>query len=500
MYPILQSINLRKIVTIFLSILAVFGIWYIVTHGRLVLPGITNETVAMYSQLSQGANKPTATTASESNFIASGLYSVSVSDKDGNRSISTIDVPRFLFSASAKPATKPTKVSTIARNSLPNIIETQAGLSSYEGTAFRLLDPSNITNDNLKDFELSSLPNFVESKQIDKQTLVGYEVSEAGIQPVRHSVPNDTDIYYPLISDAKPEDIGIQVTGQTFSIFNKKDSVVYIYDQASTNTITLSVKNAGKVSRNEGIPVFSATNKFIAVSIGPDYVASNDTADDLEGGGHDIAIFDITTKKKIHTIKVSSAPVLSAALSPNGKYIAVSTDTQTAIYDIASGKYTFSIPHSVEQFQWYSDDKFVFITRTEGVFSGSAATRSAQSVIPYSQVRPTSMSYVENNELYFTGYSEAISNAEFPDAYKAQLAESADNNSIAGVRHFPEQGRGYYVDYLNGTVTVQLTRYDSGEGGVVDESVKSDAIAYITKHLPGYDTNNIRYVYVDLVF
>lgn len=477
-------------------------VWYLLTHGRLNIPSASKESVATYVRLEDGVAKTPEGTEQSGNIVPTGTYSVSIKDKDGNRIITNADVARLLMETTVDVKPTPRHITTIARNSLSDLIYTSRGLSSYEGASFRQLDPSNITNDSLKDFELPTYPDFIEKQQVNRSILVGFENASNGVQPLRYDAISGKVDFYPLLSDVDPKKVYLNQTGNTFALFDKGSGNIVAYDISSSHTTSISLDNIDKVSENEGRPVFSVTSKRLAILIGPDFVASNDNDMELIEGDHTVKIFDTSSKKIVKSLPLSSASVRDISLSSNGTYIAITTSTQTGIYNVKKGKLIFSVPHSVEDFRWLNDDKFIFTSTSEGIFSGSMKDQSAQTLVSYKDVRPTSISFLEGEELYFTGFNGTIPNADYPDAYKVSLSAAANKADFTSLRDFPHSGRGFYTDQLNGVVIVQLTRYTDEEGNSLglDAEAKARAVSYVRSKLPDYPVGEIKYVYVNLAF
>ncbi len=493
-----NSVNLRRIVLVALVAMAALFVWYLLTHGRLITPSAGESTPVSYSRLQDSLNRAPGITASESTITPTGVYSVSTGDTDGNRYIRNITVGRLLQPTAAQGTVKPNRLSTLGRNALSQITQSARGLSTYEGSVFRLIEPSNITNENFKEFELAALPEFVDHIQLDHQTLVGFEETNGGVQPIRYNTVSQSVTIYPIISEVSQNNVTLLEAGERFALFNQSDSMLSIYGPAS-EVVDVSIGAADNITRNNGVPVISLSSNRLAVITGPDFVSSNDTADDLEGGDWTVSVIDISSKKILNKLTFK-APVTKVSLSPSGSRLAVTTDSQTGFFDANSSEHLFAIPHAIDDLRWANDERFIFSTALEGIFSGSLAKKTAATLVSYQDVRPTALGFIQDGQLFFTGYSESIANAEYPDSYAVSLTDKATKADLNAVRAFPHQGRGFYTDFLSGTATVQLTRYISDGSVSIDESARKAAIDYITRKVADYPREKIRFTYVDLTF
>lgn len=492
--------NLRRLVIMFIILIVALLGWYLLTHGRLTISSASKNSIAVFTRLEDGVSRNPKSTDQAQNIVQSGTYSVSVKDRDGNRLIKNVKVGRVLMETSLNNKPTPYRISTIARNSLSDLVYTSRGLSSHEGGSFRQLDPTNITNDDLKDFNQAAYPNFIDTYQTGRSEIVGFIRTEDGIQPLRYNTINEQSVFYPLLSGVDPDDIHLEGNSAVFSLFNTRSGVVTIYGTARDDVTTVSLNNPDEISENNGQPVFSATSGVLATSIGPDFAATNDNKQELSNGDHTVRIFNIETKKAVRSFSFPSATILQISISPDNTYIAIRTNNQVGVYSLKTGSLLFSVPHSIEDFRWVDDEHYIFNSTEEGIFFGSVKDRMAQTLVSYDDVRPTSISYIQDGWLYFTGFNGTIPNADYPDAYRVDLSESATKNNLAGLRDFPHSGSGFYIDQLNGIVVVQLTRYTSGGEVSFDTDAKRRAESYVRSKLPDYSTADIRYVYVDLDF
>lgn len=500
MFKYTVSYNLRRIIVVVLVFIALLLVWYALTHGRLVAPSASQTTPVYFSKFSDKLRNTPTVSDNVSNIITSGTYSVSVSATDGNRIVTSANVGRVLSETRVDQKPQSNFITTLGRNSLSNIAMNKQGVVSYEDGTFRKIDASNITNENFNEFPAPSFPDFVDMQQLNSHTVVGFEYTGRGVQPVRYDTVTGQTTFYPLIPELRPEEAIVGDDTNTFVIFDKKHFTLHNHDVTSQNVTTISLTSIDDIAENDGRPVFSLANNSLAVVTGPDFVSSNDAAEELEGGDYTVRVFDVSSKKTTRELKFGDMPVLSTTLSPGGKSIAISTVMQTGIFNIETGDIQFIIPHAIEQFQWVDDNRYIFMSREEGIFSGSLTNEEAKTLFSYDDIRPTTIGFITEDELYFTGYSQAIPNAEYPDAYKVSLTKPATDATINGIRNFPHQGEGFYVDYLGGTVTVQLTRYISGGAPEVDETARKRAILYVRSALKNYPGEKIRYTYVDLVF
>jgi hypothetical protein len=489
-------ISLRRVVTAFIILTVGLFVWYVGTHGRLTSDYVSQGSPLSYTNLSSGLRTDVGLSSSRSTVLPSGTYSVSVSGNNGSRVVEIVTVPRFLFSVAINTRPVGRQVDTIARNSLTDIIQTEKGLSSFEGASFRPLNPSNITNENLEDFEDGNLPEFMESIQIDDRTIVGFTQSQGGVQPVRYDTVSRSVIYYPLINRANPTDVGLGRTGEEFWIFDKKTSELSTYSSSSNDATVISLKNTDKVATVDGRPLISISGNALAVLTGPDFVSSNDSDAELTDGEYSIHLLDVATKRIQRTIEFDDTPVVTVAISTDERWLAASTPSQVGVFDIRTGRLVFAIPHAMNEIRWIDDNRFIASTQQDGVLLADMRTKTSTSIVSYSDIRPTSISFIKDDVLYFTGYSSRIDNAEYPDAYVADLIHEESPSSLAGLEGFPHQDEAFYVDYLSGIATVRLVRY----GSEADEKNRERAENYIRSKLPGIRDEKIRFVYIDFNF
>jgi hypothetical protein len=196
----------------------------------------------------------------------------------------------------------------------------------------------------------------------------------------------------------------------------------------------------------------------MAVTSGPSISTSNDDEADFDKSDHVVRLLNTDTKKEERSFSFPNGNVSDISLSPDSSRIAIQTLGSTGIYSVSTGEIEFTIPYPVNEFIWSTNSDFVFITRSNGLFTGSVDSKEAKTIVSYNDVRPTDISFIEGSVIYFTGYTGTIDNAKNPDSYRVDTSKNRSDTETAALRKFPYQGQGFYVDYLNNVVTIQTIK------------------------------------------
>lgn len=492
----IASLKLRKIIIGVLVVILFIVAWFFSTHGFIVVESLKNGEIISYSQTEEKLITNLFSSDKNRTFVSAGDYMVQVPSQDGGIYIKKISVPGFLSSITvSKPASLP-KTDVIGRQTLVNLATKGGGVVSYSSDSHVLqVDSTNITGSLEKQYIDQQLSLFEQQVQISSSVIAGVIKVETGYQPVAYNLTTGDISYFPFI-ESTDKSVTISASQTAFTSFNKKVSTVTVYNpDKPDNTRTIVLESSQHVTNQNGTPIYSYENNVIATLTGDDFINRGDG--ESKTSNHSLLLLNISTKKQLKSIDLGDTPITNISLSQDTKHLYIQSQQSAIILNTSTGEQELALPFAINQFKWIDSNQFVFLAGQQGVFVGDISSKSAQTLIPYSIARPTSLSFVDKGSVYFTAYTAKTNGVDNPDAYRTVVSKPATDLSQKVLKTFPHQGDGYYVDYINGEITIQLTRYNSSvSSSYTDTAAEKRALEYVNG-IFGNTKPPISYVYVD---
>jgi len=492
--------KLVRIVVISVSVIIfVILAWFIYSHGFISIKNTSDISKVSYARLSNNLSSTSTSLPVTGGLVPSGDYTLIVTKKSGEISLTRVVVPHFFLSAPQITSQVSPLVRALARKGTVSVAMKNTSLVGYgmDGNV-RALNPTNITGDvegGTFDANLSSL---TKSVQIDSSSIGGLLQTKTEIQPVIYNIDSSRVLYFPPLS-SPIESLFTNVTSEGFSVYDIKsgDITVYTSSVQTEPTAIFNVKTSENISKFNNQPTYSYENNTIALLLGRDVLSGGDGKEMTGSLKQTITVHSLDNKTR-NIINLGEGGATNIALSPNAKYVFVQNSQSGVIYDTWTGRVRFTIPYSINQFVWSNNNvDFVFTASRSGIFKGSTRTNSAINIIPYSVVRPTNISFIKNGVVYFSGYTVKTDGNSQPDVYKSELSEVSNIDSSSALSNFPHQGNNFYVDCLDNTITIQLTRYITDSSVVDDARAQKEADAYIKSKIKNLSSYKVNYSYIN---
>lgn len=521
MYKIGSLLTRRRIIVLTVCLVVLFLVWFIAFHGFLQAKNHAEDRSIytygfdsnLYPTEPSGAKSPVLTT--------SGSHLVQTPMKSGGIYLTESTAPHFLGTNIIDTPDFEASTTAMGRRTAPNLAMSKNGLVSWtsRGEVFKVntKDPTvSIEQQAPLSFpNFSRVSGFKDLTQLSKSTVVGIrQLGDNRQVPIVYNFLNDKFVSFPTIS-ATASDLSLRTEPNGFSIYDKKSKRVSFYNATSGDFVTKNVNQGNDIAIFNGRPVYSfnGVNDRLILATGPkiDSVEFTDEHDHTDEDSHTetkpestvnhvtIRVFDTKTDKLLATRNLSNAPIKSIVASPDGKYIVVTTSTSMSFYTTNNLSQLFTLPYTAAgQGFWTKDGSFVFSSGTSGIIKASPKDKIALSILPYRLVRPSVLSFVDENNIYTTAYSSVNDYNKQPDAFRVSLTENTSSRDRKIFRAFPHQGEGFYVDRLNGVPTVQLSRYITSRGAQLSGSAKQDALEYVKSVIGNNEKVNFTYITTDL--
>lgn len=478
---------------ILLAVVGVFG--YIATHGRLDISKTSSETVVVSRYSESLSNTPEYKTGS-SHILSSGEYSIATSLVDDGLFVQQVDIPHFLQSFSAQNNSRSSKTSVLARNSNENIAIINGKVVSYDSTGnIRTPVPNNITNQAYSKSFDRSFPDFEYFKQISSSTVAGFVSSSTGQQPAIYDLSTSSVTFFPLIKSSGRY-VSLSPDYGVFSALDTKKRELHTYNTKSGTESIFKLGGELSISSIGSRALFSSVGKHVAVVGGRSFEDTNDARKSIDGGDQVVYVFDTATNTRVFKKSFGSTVITGIVLSKSSDKIAIQTLSQTAVYSVSSGDLLYTLPFPTSQLLWIDGSRFIAQTPENSIFIADGAAKTAKTLVPYSSVRPSKISFIDNGLVYFTGFSESIPGVAGSDIYSSEFDSEATQRSTNALTKFPYQGEGFYVDVLNNTPIVQLTRYRGLGKTIVDNTAKQAASSHVRENLGADAVGDIVYTYI----
>jgi hypothetical protein len=486
----------KQVIGGIITLVVLFIVWFIYSHGYVVnSPKVENSKVTYYS-IDKNLKRMSIDSGSTKERLSSGEYFVKRPGSIDGFSVQSVSVPHWLQTVELKQAENGYKTDTLSRNSLVNVASKDNKIISYINDTYRTADKTNITNEAGIEGTLANYLELISSVQIDKFRIGGIMETGNGYQPVIYNIDKGTTKTFPLMNDFS--ETGLVAVPDGFGYYDTEKNSISIYTESFAQEISLKSYD---ISHKLGKAMFSYANNKLAIVTGLNLISSgDDEPEDTDTTKQEVITLNTKTQKKLRKFSFGDTLISGVSLSPNGANISIQAPESTAIFSVEDGKRAVSIPYHTVESLWVTSEKIAINTNNDGILLSSVADKSTETIIPYSVIRPTKLSFADKDKLYFTGYNASIRGKANLDLYRSNLNEKiSSKQDIANLKSFPHQANDYYIDILDDTITIQRTRYISGSNSSVSESALTSAKKY-AKSVLGEDIKNHRYnlTYVDL--
>jgi hypothetical protein len=491
----------RKIIRLGLTVLGVslvlFIAWYIYDHGFISIKTSDTLQERRYARVDTKLSTTTNSFSGTSTLARSGNYSLITRDKAGYTTLQEIVVPHFLKTTEVPSKTIKPQITPLARQSPVDVSMAGSTLVGYTNSgSIQPLLPSNITGDISGISQAPDFPSILQQVQVSPSIIGGIVESNGGVQPFFYDFTSSKSTYLPPV-EKRERDISLKPFNGGFTLYSTGSKSITVYTPDSPTPQLVEVKNNKPISKYNGGPIYSYEKNTVAFVTGKDVIDGSDEADPIGDNNHEIVIQK--SGKASTSIRTGNSLITKIALSPDSRYIFTQNAQSASIYDTKTKQVSFRIPIPVTQFIWKDSDTFTFITNEAGIFSGQVSKKTARNLVPYSTVRPTKISFISGDDVYFSGYTTKTDGNAQPDIYRASLSLTASSDELSALQNFPYQGNGFYVDRLGSTITVQLTHYLTDEGENTDDPVaKAAAETYIRSKIKDMNKYTIGYTYIDV--
>lgn len=470
--------------------------YYVYSHGRIDASQSKPQEITLVKQ-SSGLDTIPEFKSGSSHLLSSGTYSIAAPIRDGGLVVQQLTVPHFLQSVSVQNTGYSSYTKTVARNANENIAVVNGSVQSFDiGGNFRKPITNNISNDSYTRSVDQSFPDFEYFRQLSKDMVAGFVVSSNGQQPAVYNLSKKSVTYFPLI-ESRGRYVSISPDYGTFSALDSRQRELHMYDIRTGSEQLFKLGGELEISSIGSRALFSSRGDNVAIVGGRSFEDTNDANRSIDGGDQVVYVFDSSSGIELFSKSFGSTVVTGVVLSPSGNMITIQGLDQTGVYDVDSGDLLFSLPFASNSIYWFEDTQFIAQTPENGLFQVNSSGKSAKTITPYTSVRPSKVSFIEDGSIYFTGFAQSIRGVANANIYTSDLSKDSSNQNSNTLTKFPYQGEGCYVDVLDDTPVVQLTRYKSPGSVIIDQRAKQDAISYVRENLGDDVAKRIIYTYID---
>lgn len=503
MYKPQKFMTLKKISITVVALMLGYGLYFVYSHGFVAIQDYTKGKDVASLEYSSGLSKSPSFTNGSPLFLSNSTYAVSSKASDGNVTTSEVQVPSFLQTASTPKRIAAKHIDTVSRYSLQQPIQEASGrVSSTDITSVRQSDDKALSSDFFNERRIDIMDSYESSVAFNASIICGTQLINDQTELSCYDNKTISKIVFPAIQNKRAVSL-ISNTG-SFVVYDSNKNDIFINNPTSKKQERVSLADGVDVSLNEGRPVLSANSALLAVVTGRDYRGSGDGEGENpikeKAQSQDLILIDPKSNKELFQKNYSKTFITSISLSPNAKYIAVTTTNQTAFYRTDTGfdKPEYILPYRPStDIVWQDDNRLVLTTETDGMLYGSITDKTFSTVVSYDTIRPTSVGFIDGNALYFTGFSAAIMGAKQPSLYRALLDTDNTVVSRASIEKFPHQGDGFYVDVIEKNIIIQLTRYREGNEYTISEETRKKALDYTASTLGENNGYKVEYSYID---
>lgn len=456
---------------------------FVVTHGFLIVENVTNNEPYRHTSYSSDLTPTSSGSTGSFNLLTSGNYSLEMSTSDSGIDTKFITVPRFFTTTTTKRESGEKKVEVLGRGVMARLASAQSGLIAWnESGDYYPINQGRIDNSDAVEQTSGVYPDFEQVVQVNGSLLGGFTRNDDGsIFPTFHNLSiSDNSIFQPFTPG---ESVVVKREVGGFSIYDSNSETFLLYRPGEEGPLSFK-QEVDSVATYDRTPLYSIGTKRTAIVTGGDITSSNEDEDvKSTDASFRVRIFNTSDKKQL-VDKSLEASIKDLSLSPEGNYLYVHTDRSMVIYETKSLTPVYASPFLVNDFMWINNDSFTFTTAEQGMFIGSAKSSSARTVASFRVVRPTQLSYINDGWIYFTAYTDQNDGAINPDAYRVSIKDAASDRDKTVLREFPHKGDGYYIDFINGRLVVQLTRYIDSTGSFEDEEAKLAVNSFVADFFP----------------
>jgi len=488
----------RLLVTFFICGLVIFGGIYIFNHGFLVVSNPRDKQSFSYTQLDSNRVPRSASFIGERKLLTSGVYSFSALSASGAWSFQTVTIPHFLSSVAVQQPKAEHLTTTVGRMATSNVALKNNILTSWSNEGvFLPIDSSNVSGDISGQTTDPNFPVFAQNVQISASIIGGVVKVNSGYQPIFYNINDSSLAYLPVVISNKP--VFIQKTSAGFSVFNPTGKNITVYQPGQASPVrSFSLQATKPIASYNNKPLYSYEKNTVAVVTGP---AMFDGGDGPSTNSQPLELTTINTrdKKQFTRLTLPDRSITSVSLSPTGEEVIIQGASSSSVYSTRTGKLKMVIPYSITQLIWKGDGTdFVFRASDAGIFIGSLVKKSGANLVPYSIARPTNLSFIEGDDIYYSAYTSKTDGNIKPDIYRSSLSKVSSAVSRSLLANFPHQGEGYYIDCLDNIITIQTTRYITDEGAFTDSGALKRAQDYIKLKIADTSSYTIQQQYVDM--
>lgn len=509
MYRLQRFFTRRNIIITLGIVLVLFSAWFVIFHGFIKLEGSLSNKQTSYYQFDGSLRKSNSGKISQSGMLVSGDYVFEALMKNGGLYSSSATVPHLLGTKTIDIPDHESLITAIGRRTARSVATSKSGLVSWStrGSAYKL-DSRNISSDidtqaPLRLNNLRSMATYRNLSQLSASKIVGLKpLGDNSYAPVVYDFNTDRLFSYPSLEGGS---IFLQREARGFSTYNKSKSIVSYYQDGSSDIKQKNINEGDRIMLYDGKPVYSFMGGSVSrlvTATGPAIFSGGDLPENFKDNGETstvISVFDTKKDTRITQLAIDKAPLIKLSLSLDGKYVAAVTTESTTIYNVSNLSKIITLPYTTgDDIFWLDSGDLIFNADENGILQISPSKQRAHSLVPYSLIRPAKLSFIDGDNLYLTGFSSINDFNTNPDAYRLSLSKNTTPIQRKIFRSFPHQGDGYYVDYLDNQVTVQLSRYITSRGTMVSQSAKEEAFDYVDSVFEGKKQINFVYITTDL--
>lgn len=419
------------------------------------------------------SNSPEEVNRDDADRIAvrPGTYTVEVRLENGATYFKEVIVPAWLGSTTIEPKVIENRITRVSVDTFPNLALSDNLIASYETNGAIKRTPINIIPEVASEIDTTSEAALLKNKITLSPTKI------AGV------LTDIEDYYVPVIYDFSNEQtrrfaadeinqsaasIQLSAANSGFTLYDQDEKAIHFYDSEDNvrnlRTYTVSIDKF-TIALNRDRPIYSAAADKIVLLEGNDFTIDEDHGpDDKDTKDIQSKLIVLNTKGDV-TRKInipSDQSVYDIKLSPDAKYVSVSSTYALFIYSLDSGEKLFTIPIEHTDVLWSEDDELLFSVPSQGLYKASLTNKEAVNILPGRTLRISDISFIQQRQLYFSAFTIKDTTTSTPDAYTLNLDIVADDNSISSKLPIIEEE--YTIDYIANKLVVTTLRYTDSTG------------------------------------
>lgn len=481
----------RKKITIAIIALAIalLGalIYYIATHGRIVVENIAGESYSIAKIDDTNSTFSEAVMVKNGALISSGTYTLK-NDQNGLERLAYVMVPGWF--GTAKVTLNPNQsaqTERIAALSYENIFTADNGsLVSYSALrSYAAGYTIHATNDAFggdyidKEFDSNLVsPVTTSTGQVIGLTsgsLSRYSFASQKITPIqgvaintlRDGGESEEDITrIPKIQRSSDTNSGV------IGVYQKTKETLNIVDETGKATsYEIAIKNERSIAFDVNKKAWAIIETTTPINnlrpTSEESVHDEETLLDYKA-----IIYDIDHKKTDQLSLGSGIAITEVAISPTGKYLAAIKDGRLWVYETASKQVMFMHPFTLMNRIFWSGESLYGLSSENGLsiftpsFRQMLGVDAGVSNLSFSDVTPI------GSKLYVTAYNPK-SPSELPDGYSIDLSKKSDGTTARLSSKLPFEGDGYEINYLRNTIYIRLNYFPSSNSPAEQQKLAS---------------------------